>query len=287
MVATSCAGSNGLTIQPVAPASLPSRLRSAEPSVVSIRIGVWRYAASARSARISSMPSMTGMFTSEQHQVERRLAREVAALLRRPRPCVTSKPAPVSAMRTMSRIEGESSTARMRVMRQLLLHRQRQQRLHAEQARGFADDRRIAEPLRRLRCVRDAVAHEGAQQLHGGSVDALDAADVERHRSHSRGADTARASARLHLSRCNWWQARSSAARAPRFGGLDNRSDGRRCALALRLLGTHRALLDGFHRFLCGIGTCRSGFRDWRLFHSRSRSAPAAAKLLKQFTAEQ
>src|SRR5437868_5583559 len=40
MVATSCSGSNGLTIQPVAPASLPSRLRSTEDSVVNIRIGV-------------------------------------------------------------------------------------------------------------------------------------------------------------------------------------------------------------------------------------------------------
>ena len=42
IVATSCSGSKGLTIQPVAPAALPSRLRSAEDSVVNMRIGVCR-----------------------------------------------------------------------------------------------------------------------------------------------------------------------------------------------------------------------------------------------------
>lgn len=54
---------------------------------------------------------------------------------------VTSNPALVSAMRTMSRIEGESSTARMRVMRQLLLLHQSR----AERARR-ADAPRLAGP---------------------------------------------------------------------------------------------------------------------------------------------
>ena len=73
---------------------------------------------------------------------------------------------------------------------------------------------RVAEPLD-LALLRGPVANEGAQQLHRGSVDALDVADIERHRRASRGTDTARASAPLHPSRCSWWQARSSAARAP------------------------------------------------------------------------
>src|SRR5512138_1454512 len=111
IVAMSCAGSKGFTIQPVAPASLPARLRSGDPSVVSIKMGVWRYASSARSARMSSMPSIFGMFTSERIRSKERV-RASASASSPSVACVTSKPAPVSAMRTMSRIDGESSTVR-------------------------------------------------------------------------------------------------------------------------------------------------------------------------------
>src|ERR1044072_3216460 len=101
-VAISCAGSNGLTIQPVAPALLPSRLRSAELSVVSIRIGVWLYCGSARSARITSKPSRSGMFTSSRT----RSNEDAAASRSASSPSaadVTSKPALLSDILTISR----------------------------------------------------------------------------------------------------------------------------------------------------------------------------------------
>jgi len=53
-----------LTIQPVAPAALPSSFFPAWDSVVSMMMGTNLYPAVARTARISSMPSMLGMFRS-------------------------------------------------------------------------------------------------------------------------------------------------------------------------------------------------------------------------------
>ena len=61
---TSWLGSKGLTIQPVAPAALPRSFLSSLDSVVSVRMGVKRYAGSLRSFSIRVIPSIRGMFTS-------------------------------------------------------------------------------------------------------------------------------------------------------------------------------------------------------------------------------
>ena len=69
-VASRRSGSNGLIIQPVAPAARPSCFCAAEPSVVSVRIGIWRYSGSARRARIRVNPSISGMLMSVMTRVK-------------------------------------------------------------------------------------------------------------------------------------------------------------------------------------------------------------------------
>ena len=54
---TSFSGSNGLTIQPVAPAARARAFMSAALSVVRTRIGIARYSSRARTALMNSKPS--------------------------------------------------------------------------------------------------------------------------------------------------------------------------------------------------------------------------------------
>ena len=210
---------------------------------------------------------------------------------------VTSKPALPSAMRTMSRIDGESSAARMRIMRDASGCGRHEQRCHAEQARRVAQDARIAEPVD-LALLRGAVAHEGAQQLHRGSVDALDAADVEGHAalpsSRCRHSDCFSSGRILHVAvaaRARSWAATGAARGSSSF---DNRSArGRRRALALSPSWYSSELVRAadFTDSSCAIGICAhvcvlvEGHRSHR--HLLKVRGPAAAKLLKQFTAEQ
>ena len=166
---------------------------------------------SARSARITSKPSRHRHVHVEQHQVECGLCRESQRFF---------------AVRCRCHFEAGAAERhphhvahRRRIVCSENAHhadapggRQAEQRFDAEQARSVAKDARVAEPLD-FALVRGTVAHECAQQLHRGSVDALDLADVaaspaRRHR----GANTATASTRRHLSRCSCWRARSLAA---------------------------------------------------------------------------
>src|ERR1035438_5921786 len=62
--ARSCWVANGFTIQPVAPAALPSCLRESWDSVVSMMMGIPLHAGLARSFRMRPMPSRFGMLRS-------------------------------------------------------------------------------------------------------------------------------------------------------------------------------------------------------------------------------
>ena len=247
---------------------------------------MWRYCGSARSARITSMPSRDRHVHVEQHEVERSRCARGRSASSPSAADVTSKPALPSDMRTMSRIDGESSAARMRIMPRLPAAAADEQRFDAEQARSVADDARVAEPLdlalaaRRGRArTRTAAASWKCRRARRCRRRALHGSASSRCRHSDCFSSAASFTLQLAGEHESW------AARPPRVGSLDNRSDGRCRALSLRLLGTHRARSRRISQIPLRYRHLRGSCFSARNIAQAPR--PAAAKLLKQFTAEQ
>ena len=149
---------------------------------------------------------------------------------------VTSKPALLSDIRTMSRIDAESSAARMRIMRRPPAAGR--QSIDSTPSSRAASRTTCASPSHStLRCC----AARSRTNAHSTCIVEVSTRSTlptsSGHRPlHRRDARTASASTPRRPSRCSCLQARSWAASARRSGSLDNRSASPRHALPFRLL---------------------------------------------------